>query len=165
MASKPNRSRRAFTLYELVVVIALFALVGGMVTSFIIFMSNYSNTSERQAQRVSDLTEIRAQTDKWFSYADASGIAVTFGGGNFVASAGDMSITVSQQEDGCTFVFDYGTSESERTQTLTFENIYTMRIFAEGTAADENSDALIRFTVQMRVQNVVCACEIYAGAE
>ena len=164
MTSKPNRSRRAFTLYELVVVIALFALVGGMVTSFIIFMSNYSNTGERQAQRVSDLTEIRAQTDAWFSYADSSGSPVTLGG-NAVASAGGMSIIVSQQEDGCTFVFDYGTTEEERTQTLNFENIYTMRIFADNTAADGNTDALIRFTVQMRVQSGVYVCEIYAGAE
>lgn len=166
MTSKPNRSRRAFTLYELVVVIALFALVGGMVTSFIIFMSNYSNTGERQAQRVSDLTEIRAQTDKWFSYADASGIAVTFGdGGNAAARAGDMSITVTQQEDGCTFVFDYGTSESERTQTLTFENSYTMRIYAAAAATAENTGSLIRFTVQMRVQGGLYVCEISADAE
>ena len=164
MASQPNTSRRAFTLYELVVVIALFALVGGMVTSFIIFMSNYSNTGERQAQRVSDLTELRAQTEAWFSYADSSGSPVTLGG-NAVASAGGMSITVSQQEDGCTFVFDYGTSESERTQTLNFENSYTMRIFADNTATAENTDALIRFTVQMRVQGGVYVCEIYAGAE
>ena len=162
MASQPNTSRRAFTLYELVVVIALLTLVGGMVTSFIIFMSNYSNTSERQAQRVSDLTEIRAQTDAWFSYADSSGLPVTLGG-NAVVSAGDMSITVSQQEDGCIFTFSYSTTESERTQTLTFENSYTMRIFAEGTAAGENTDALIRFTVQMRVQGGVFACEVYAG--
>ena len=164
MTSKPNRSRRAFTLYELVVVIALFALVGGMVTSFIIFMSNYSNNSERQAQRVSDLTELRAQTDAWFSYADSSDSPVTLGG-NAAARAGDMSITVTQREDGCTFVFDYGTSESERTQTLTFENSYTMRIFADNTATAENTGSLIRFTVQMRVQGGLYVCEIYAGAE
>ena len=164
MTSKPNRSRRAFTLYELVVVIALFALVGGMVTSFIIFMSNYSNTGERQAQRVSELTELRAQTDAWFSYADSSGSPVTLGG-NAAARAGGMSITVTQQEDGCTFVFDYGTSESERTQTLTFENSYTMRIYAAAAATAENTGSLIRFTVQMRVQGGLYVCEISADAE
>lgn len=162
MASQPNRSRRAFTLYELVVVIALFALVGGMVTSFIVFMSNYSSNSERQAQRVSDLTEIRAQTDEWFSYADASGAGVVLGG-NAVASAGDMSITVTRQEGGCTFAFRYGAEPESRVETLAFENNYTMRIFEGSASADGNSDALIRFTVQLRVQNAVYACEVYAG--
>lgn len=44
--------RRAFTLVELVVAMALFAIVAGMVVSFIIFINRFSEKSRADGQDV-----------------------------------------------------------------------------------------------------------------
>ena len=158
MANKTKKLRRAFTLYELVVVIALFALVGGMVTSFIVFMGNYSRTSERQSQRVSELTQLLGELDTWFSFADSSQSALEFPEqGDVLVRAGDMSLSSTRGEGQSEFTFDYG---GERTQTLTFENEYILHFYTEGQVSVSGENVLIRFTLSMRVQGGAYACEV-----
>ena len=67
-----QRGRAAFTLVELVITIALFALVGGLVISFITFMQRFTYQNEKYADRIGQYTDIRREIDYWFSFFDAS---------------------------------------------------------------------------------------------
>lgn len=65
-----KRTRAAFTLVELVITIALFLLVAGLVTSFIAFMGDFSETTDAQTARVEQTVDLRTEIDYWFSYFD-----------------------------------------------------------------------------------------------
>lgn len=177
-----------FTLYELVITIGLFALVAGLVISYIGFMTDFSRSNRALSERTARLTEIRREVDHWFSYYDTSGVSVTAAPeaedtGETVlaaASAGAVSyeIRLSLLPDTSgkdTFVqallFFYpadsgrGTvnADGRRVVRIDCADIKTMRILSaadwEFDDAADDGDAL-RFTVPMRVTGQLFACEI-----
>lgn len=186
--SGKRNSRRAFTLYELVITIGLFGLVAGLVISYISFMTDYSADTEALSERTARLTEIRREVDHWFSYYDTSGVSVTAAPeaedtGETVlaaASAGAVSyeIRLSLLPDTSgkdTFVqallFFYPAdsgrgmvnADGRRVVRIDCADIKAMRILSaadwEFDDAADDGDAL-RFTVPMRVTGQLFACEI-----
>ena len=80
---------------ELIVALALFAIVAGSVLTFILFINKFGDESEKQADRTYALTAIRAETDYWFSYFDRSDFSVT------VAADGEFSSVSVLGKDDC----------------------------------------------------------------
>lgn len=67
----------AFTLYELVITIALFSLVAGLVITYISFMATFNRDNSEIADRAAQVTDIRREVDYWFSYFDRADYSVT----------------------------------------------------------------------------------------
>lgn len=70
MKVKNAYKKAAFTLYELVIVMALSALVVGLVTSYIIFANKFAARTQASSERIEQFTALREEIDMWFSYAD-----------------------------------------------------------------------------------------------
>ena len=163
--------RRAFTLVELVVAMALFAIVAGMVVSFIIFINRFSDKSAEQTDRMYALSSVRSETDHWFSYFDSADYSLTIAAdGNSVSAAGaggTYSVTFVS-EGGNFFLFTYprelgrGTlNESEnrcevRVDAYTFTGIR----FYNSASNASSAQSELRFTIFLRVANGQIACEI-----
>lgn len=177
-----SRGKKAgFTLAELVVVLALFALIGGMVSTFLVFMNAYSAKNAKASRMVSELTQIRAETDRWFSFADESGNEILFaaqaeGGGASaftaetlpgmgesvtVARCGEMTVTLTGTEKGCDVLYFYG-ADNAKNQTLSMENAYGLLFYTQSSPYTSSPAAKIRFTAQLRVQGKIYACEVIA---
>lgn len=62
--------KRAFTLYELMIAIALFSLVAGVVLTFVSFMGRNVENSDYSVVRNSETLDIREELDFWFSAFD-----------------------------------------------------------------------------------------------
>lgn len=65
-----SKLNKAFTLYELMIAIALFAIVAGLVLTFVSFMSTYVDTSNQALEKNNQSLDIRKEIDFWFSVFD-----------------------------------------------------------------------------------------------
>lgn len=65
-----KRGKRGFTLYELILSIALFLLVAGLVIAFITFMQTFSQNNQRNAARARQVYAIRQEIDFWMAWFD-----------------------------------------------------------------------------------------------
>lgn len=169
-----RKEKSGFTLAELIVVIALVALICGMVAVFVVYMAEFTDSSDAYAAQSEELTKLRAETDEWFSYADRDGTEIVFGEDGYIANlAADSEESGSETEDysgvyisgGSTqFVFSYGIDD-EKNVTLSFENPYSLS-FSDADGAESQQDAdsvLLRFSVVMRVTGQVYVCEVCDG--
>lgn len=169
-----RREKSGFTLAELIVVIALVALICGMVAVFVVYMAEFTDSSDAYAAQSEELTKLRAETDEWFSYADREGTQVVFGEDGYIANlVADSDESSSETEDysgvyigggGTQFVFSYGTDDAKNT-TLTSENPYSLCFFdADEDESQQSEDSvLLRFSVVMRVTGQVYVCEVCDG--
>ena len=66
-----HKQRAAFTLYELVITMALFLFVAGLVLSFISFMSRFTARNDELGAVNEKLTDVRREIDFWLSYFDS----------------------------------------------------------------------------------------------
>ena len=71
MKAFTKKYSRAFTLYELIISIVLFALVASLVITFITYMSAFSEKNSAATQRVREQLALRKEIDFWFSAFDA----------------------------------------------------------------------------------------------
>ena len=94
---KFKKKRAAFTLVELVITIALFLLVAGLVTAFISFMGNFSATREQQSLRVKHTEAVRSEIDYWFSYFDRTSCTMQVFPHAFEGEGGDSGSRVIAQ--------------------------------------------------------------------
>ncbi len=179
-----TKFRRAFTIVELIITIALFSIVAGLVISFITYISGFSAKTEEQSDRVSALAQIRSEVDYWFSAFDCTDYEITSG------SDGTVQAVLSG-ESGAVYGIRFEKGEKENTVVFTYPqefgrgtvqegsagsaavvriNAYTytgMRIEEQTnnydyTAANESEDSF-RFTIYLRVSGRTFACEILEG--
>ena len=157
---KLKKSKAGFTLVELIIVIALVALIGGMVSGFIVFMTNYAGNNERLADRNSEVLLLRENIDIWFSYADSENAEFTFST-NSVEVTGGTGMRISRNESG-DYVFDYGTTYSQRTTTVDMTNNVSLYFYKDTDDGfnNANSGALVRFTINLPVSNNTFVCEV-----
>lgn len=157
---KLKKSKAGFTLVELIIVIALVALIGGMVSGFIVFMTNYAGNNERLADRNSEVLLLRENIDIWFSYADSENAEFTFST-NSVEVTDGTGMRISRNESG-DYVFDYGTTYSQRTTTVDMTNNVSLYFYKDTDDGfnNANSGALVRFTINLPVSNNMFVCEV-----
>lgn len=157
---KLKKSKAGFTLVELIIVIALVALIGGMVSGFIVFMTNYAGNNERLADRNSEVLLLRENIDIWFSYADSENAEFTFST-NSVEVTDGTGMRISRNESG-DYVFDYGTTYSQRTTTVDMTNNVSLYFYKDTDDGfnNANSGALVRFTINLPVSNNTFVCEV-----
>lgn len=68
--SKARYLKKGFTLYELVIVIFLVLMIGGLVVSFCVYLSNYLRHAEEQNMTANEVSSVRTAIERWFSYYD-----------------------------------------------------------------------------------------------
>lgn len=172
-----KRGKRAFTLVELVVTIALFALVAGMVIGFVSFMTSYNRKNSVIADRTSQINYARKEIDYWFSCFDTQEYTIVTAENKVTAESttgASYSITfTSSDESGVTentLLFTYPT-ESNRGEVQ--ENCcvvtvdvsilqgirltkYTENYSTAATYAYEN----FRFVINLPVKGLMFACDL-----
>ncbi len=183
-----SKCRRAFTLVELIIAMALFAIVAGLVISFITYISGFSAKTEEQSDRVSALAQLRSEVDYWFSAFDCADYEITSGtdgialvqavpSGEAGASDAVYEIRFERGEKENTAVFTYpqefgrGKVQEENTGSASVRiNAYTytgIRIEEQTDnfdyTAGSGSEDSFRFTIYMRVSGRTFACEILEG--
>lgn len=65
------QSKRGVTLYELVIVILLSAMICGLVATFCVYLSSYIDHAEELNSSVSEVSAVRSVVERWFSYYDS----------------------------------------------------------------------------------------------
>lgn len=157
---KLKKSKAGFTLVELIIVIALVALIGGMVSGFIVFMTNYAGNNERLADRNSEVLLLRENIDIWFSYADSDNAEFTFSTNPIEVTDGN-GMSISRNESG-DYVFDYGTTYPQRTTIVDMTNNVSLYFYRDGDSGfnNANSGAIVRFTINLPVSGNTFVCEV-----
>lgn len=89
------KSRKGFTLVELCVVMAITALVGTMVVSFLMISNGQHAKIVKEAQYISDITDVQKTVDGWLKKYDSSSY-------NFVISADTKTISAQKKSDSST---------------------------------------------------------------
>lgn len=157
---KLKKSKAGFTLVELIIVIALVALIGGMVSGFIVFMTNYAGNNERLADRNSEVLLLRENIDIWFSYADSDNAEFTFSTNPIEVTDG-TGMRISRNESG-DYVFNYGATYPQRTTTVGMTNNVSLCFYKDTDRGfnNANSGALVRFTINLPVSGNTFVCEV-----
>ncbi len=176
-----EKKRRAFTLVELIIAMALFALVAGLVISFITYISRFSAKTEAQSDRISALAQLRSEIDYWFSAFDGAGYTIEAGDAEYLVKAvptetGNAQAYGIRWESGekdSAVVFTYpqefgrGTVQGETAQVRVNAYSYTGIRFEERTDdyvyTAEGTEEVFRFTIYLRVTERTFACEITEG--
>ncbi len=181
-----TKFRRAFTLVELIIAIALFAIVAGLVISFITYISGFSAKTEAQSDRVSALAQIRSEVDYWFSAFDCEDYEITSGSDGTV-----LVQAVPSGETGVVYEIRFERGEKENTAVFTYPQEFGRGTVQEGSAgsaavvrinaytytgirieeqtdnfdytAGSGSEDSFRFTIYLRVSGRTFACEILEG--
>lgn len=181
-----TKFRRAFTLVELIIAIALFAIVAGLVISFITYISGFSAKTEAQSDRVSALAQIRSEVDYWFSAFDCEDYEITSGSDGTV-----LVQAVPSGEAGVLYEIRFERGEKENTAVFTYPQEFGRGTVQEGSAgsaavvrinaytytgirieeqtdkfdytAGSGSEDSFRFTIYLRVSGRTFACEILEG--
>lgn len=99
---KMRARNAAFTLYELVIVMALSLLVVGLVTSYIIFANGFTKRSEAAYERVEQFTRLREEIDTWFSFADNKNYDIIISGTEVADAAVPLVQLKYRSESGAT---------------------------------------------------------------
>ncbi len=134
-----TKFRRAFTLVELIIAIALFAIVAGLVISFITYISGFSAKTEAQSDRVSALAQIRSEVDYWFSAFDCEDYEITSGSDGTVLVQAVPSGEAGAS--GVVYEIRFERGEKENTAVFTYPQEFGRGTVQEGSAG---SAAVVR---------------------
>ena len=127
---KNKKAKRAFTLVELTITIALFLLVAGLAISYITFMSNFTDRNNAVSARIKQISQVRQEADAWFSYFDRADYLITVSGTQ-LQEQGEVVIATAQKISSQTIEKEYrlrlalipevSESKTELTQMLVAE--------------------------------------------
>ena len=175
MKAFTKKYSRAFTLYELIISIVLFALVASLVITFITYMSAFSEKNSAATQRVREQLALRKEIDFWFSAFDAENYSLS------VEPRGDRLLLAEDKDTGTAypvtreisadwetlFVFRYPTTTVVGAE-LTVNRVECSHITAVYFTAYPEKPAYtlgegeksLRFTVNTLVNPAIYACDI-----
>lgn len=186
-------NRKAFTLVELVITMALFALVAGLAVAFISYMWNFNRSNDKTLRFLENVQALREETDMWFSAFDSVMTDINvYGttpqngedGRSILAAAegayGEYTIYSMLEPDRngefiLTYVFEYppnglyhGTLENNcRVIRLMCDNIASVAYYDySGWNFSESNDTQkkIRFGISLKVTGETFVCEIAAAS-
>lgn len=177
-------NKRAFTLVELVITMALFAVVSALVISFIVFLSQFTNSNNDQSERLADLAVMRKEIDLWFSFYDNADYEITLspegGAPVYAQKSGEgvrygLSATGGEGGEGvltCVYpssalfgspaqITQNGETYSVRTQQTTFTDFaITFQEYSEGYRYTDYDGIYLRFLITLPVRGRQFACTI-----
>ncbi len=186
------RGRRAFTLVELVITMALFALVAGLAVAFISYMWKFNRSNDATLRFLETVQDLREETDMWFSAFDSAATDIqTYGAeprngedGRAVLAAaqdarGEYTIYSALEPDRTggfllTFVFEYppdglyhGTLETNRRVIrLLGDGIASVSYYDYGGwhfSENDDTEKKLRFGISLKVTGETFVCEIAAA--
>ncbi len=175
------RGKAAFTLYELVIVMALSLLVVGLVTSYIIFSNRFTSRSEAAYERVEQFTRLREEIDTWFSFADSGNYVIIINNQdgadnqdgatepstlvsfkNSEENSEIGSITIATADGVSVVTFKYPENSDKNPATVSCKYISDIKFYKyeENSQAATSLDSYaLRFTIETKINKDVYACE------
>lgn len=152
--------RNAFTLYELIIAIALLAVVAGVVLSFVSFMGDYTSRNEVMVEQNNQTLALRREVDKWFSYFDTAETVFTMGGTDAVATAtykGNVyNIRMSDVDGSLKVQFGYPEGTVDVTATL----LDSIVVATDGTTVPNPMGDSVRFAINCKVTGNQFVCQL-----
>lgn len=91
MCSVQKQRIKAFTLVELVITMALFAVVAALVLSYVVFMNGFTKRNSENGALTEQIIALRQNIDAWFSYFDREGCEITVSPEDNVIAAARMN--------------------------------------------------------------------------
>lgn len=167
--------KRAFTLYELVITVALFGLVAGLVLSFISSVDSYNEKNAIASKRVNQLLSVRREADFWFSVFDSPEYTLFVGkdGGMYALKEEEryeITLGESLDKDGnpvLTAVFTYPESKYRESRTeIVCDCVSAVYFFDYSDFPDTSGyvagsgEKVLNFTFAARVTGKVYACDV-----
>lgn len=152
--------RNAFTLYELIIAIALLAVVAGVVLSFVSFLGDYTSRNEVMVEQNNQTLALRREVDKWFSYFDTADTEFTLGGTDVVATATyqgiDYNIRMSEVDGNLKVQFSYPEGTVDVTATL----LDSIVVATDGTTVANPMGDSVRFVINCKVSGNQFVCQL-----
>ncbi|MCD8040269.1 MAG: type II secretion system GspH family protein [Clostridia bacterium] len=79
-------NKRGFTLYELIIVMAITAVAGTLIVGFILFINNQAKRAQGYSGAMSEISALRLSVERWFSRYDNNEYEFISVGGTLTAS-------------------------------------------------------------------------------
>lgn len=161
---KMLKKRNAFTLYELIIAIALLAVVAGVVLSFVSFMSDYTSTNELTVEQNNQTLAIRREVDRWFSYFDSSDAVVS-------VDSADANVIAAATYQGNTYYIRFVETEGRRRMEFTYpqqvgnataeaSEVSAAEIVTDGTTLPNAMGDSVRFAINCIVTGKQFVCQL-----
>lgn len=132
------KKKRGVTLYELVIVMLLTALISGLVISFSVFLSDYIDKANDMNRTVGEVSTARRAVERWFSYFDSP----------------DYRFVIKQSET------DYTATLGKEVYTLSAENIESGESYSVDMFQSEKGRCIFlsypEETIELLTDGIVC---------
>ncbi len=183
MKTKRNLQRKkGFTIAEITVTIAVFALVATMAIGFVTTMSKFTEQNSKDVDRLQNQLTFRMEMDKWFSAMDSYNAEFCIDRDNLqpgqlvVATINSEQYWVSfaTQESGgeqkvnynvITFTYppEFGVeNDSVTVTTNNVEKVVLTKFEADVSEGERPSNStLFRFEIALHVTHGSMCCEVY----
>ena len=155
---------------ELVISIALFALVAGLVLSFVLSIVSFNRQSQNNTAHATAALAFRKQVDYWFSYFDTSDyeIEITVNGSGLVKVTATKDESESEiytiRHIGADVTFTYPETEEANSVTVSFpETVQVYFAKYDGAESGKQQDAdrkELRFTIDGKVSGNTYLCVV-----
>ena len=165
-----NSKNNGFTLSELIVSIAVFSLIAGIVISFIVYLNSFINNAKKEQQILQNQNLLQSYTDLWFSYYDNFNFQfITQTEEDFIICAKEVStqnsyyILAEQTENILQITFEFPTNSNYKTITLNcnWATNFIIKKYPQSENASKNS--CFNFSVFLHVKKELFSCNlIYA---
>ena len=163
--------KRGFTLVELMVTMALLAVVAGGVVLLIVAMGNFSDGNSAKVKRINRALEIREQIDFWFSAMDSEGFSIQLNSDDALVAANGYCIRWRNASEGGVVTekylqFTYPTvrNEKERLVEISAEGIqgiyFSKREEGNSALPEADSEDELVFPIVTHVVPAEYLCKI-----
>ncbi len=146
---------------------ALTLIVGGLVTSYIVFTVKFNQRTEAAYERDEQFTALREEITSWFSFADSSDydIIIAEDGGVSVSSGTGEDSSITYSDGTVTFIYPIVNGIKKDAKTITCDYVTDIKFYKydnpQSAAAETSESGELRFTIQTKISGGLYACEIF----
>ncbi|MBE7088243.1 MAG: type II secretion system protein [Clostridiales bacterium] len=156
-----------FTLNELIVSMAVFSLIAGIVISFIVYLNSFINNAKNQQEISRNQLLLQNYTSLWFSYYDNNNFNfLVYNEEDLVACAQDAYtqncyyIKAQAINNNLQITFEFPTNSNYETIILNCNgaNKFLIEKYSQSENADKNNSFI--FTVLLHVKSEFFSCNL-----
>lgn len=175
---------KGFTLYELIIAMVLFAIVAGLVLSFIAFIGNFNKNNDYEIDKMTQTVTLREEIDFWFSCFDSDDYIIEISGlqqdilAQATSKSGEVyyiksqSIATGEDESALVnhIVFTYPQSDYHgevvgQTSQVAIESFCIKAVYFSKSPDNlqinvENKNKHLKFTISCPVSKDLYACDL-----